>query len=1326
MPVSKPTASRSHGGEIVDSLPHTSTSRSRTPSLPAFVALSGLGLLVACSQPPYDYRGWACPCTDGYVCHYQRQKCVPVIPIGCDEGQYCPSAIGTGASCTVEESFVPCVNGMQDCQLGCRTCENGLWTACSGGERDIPVTPFDFVDVEKAEVGTQYTAATMVSGFDGTLTAIVSGGGAAIRNGSDGTAWTDMVTMKKGQTLEVHMLSSVSESTAMTASVVLGAGSADWTITTKDLTPDLFDFVDQTDVPISTLCQASALVSRFDGPLTASVVGDGSVEIRNQTTMSAWSTTATVNDGEVIDIQMTSAPTSLTTQTATVSLGPVNADWNVTTEPDTLPDVFDFADETQAYPSQQYVTNAVVTGFDGPLMASVAGADASIHNLTTGSAWGTRAAMSPGESLEIRMTASVDDLTAVSALVTLGTGSADWEITTRDTTPDPFGFADVTKAELSWLYLEQATVTGFDGPLVASVSGGDAAIGNLTTMSAFGATASMNPDEILGIQMTSSANDNTPVTAVVTLGRQTVGWVVTTKDLTPDAFDFTDVTSADPNEPRNDQATVTGFDGPLVASVTGGGGVEISNGTVPSAWGASASLNAGDLLEIRLTSSATSGASVTAAVTLGLRTVDWVVRTYDFTPDAMAFTAINPAKVSIEYMTNLVVTGFERTLPVTVSGGGASIRNATWGSAWGGAATMRAGDALSVLMTSSSANAAKVTATVTMGSAVANWDIVTAAATGNLTDGFLVLTSASFNGNLGGLSGANAKCLADLLAFDWKNKTSAFVDATTVKALVCDGTTCNNLLPNSEYRYARSNSPNDGGGSFLTGANGTGPNENTNWSTSMRFGVTASVWTGRAAGSGSAWATTSGVNHCRGWTWGTSDLGANGNTNYTDSARWALATANCTSSARLICFIDPTPEGVTSCGPRCSTGFEPGIGRYVAPAGARAVDVEAYGAGGGGGGSSGGGGGGGGTLVRRQDATVITVAGGGGGGGGNWGGGGGGYARTVATVAAGETLESLVGGGGYMGCSSLGGEGGRIAGSAGQATMTPATSSYGGGGGTANGTGGSSTHGGGGGTANGTGGGSTHGGGGGTVNGSPGTSVTGANGTVSGGGGGGGLGSLVTVGGAGTGSAGGTAANGGPGDGIDGAACGTLAGDGAVLFSERYGYFVLTATAWNGNLGDLAGADAKCLAELLAQDWMGKADATKSAQTVKAFLCSGSACNTPMDSARYFFAKAGAPAVGGASFIADTQGQGPSDAGDWSGATFFGEATDYWSGRQTLAPEVWANTAAAETCQSWAAGTALYQGVVGTSAATNAARWNNGTPPTCETTKKLICMVHPQ
>ncbi len=95
-----------------------------------------LGLLPSCAKTPVSLAGRPCEggsCIDGYVCHPEAELCVPAVAVSCGGDGLCPSSVSQGDRCEAEGSFVSCRDDRDDCHYGCRTCEDGAWSACSEG-----------------------------------------------------------------------------------------------------------------------------------------------------------------------------------------------------------------------------------------------------------------------------------------------------------------------------------------------------------------------------------------------------------------------------------------------------------------------------------------------------------------------------------------------------------------------------------------------------------------------------------------------------------------------------------------------------------------------------------------------------------------------------------------------------------------------------------------------------------------------------------------------------------------------------------------------------------------------------------------------------------------------------------------------------------------------------------------------------------------------------------------------------------------------------------------------------------------------------------------
>tara|TARA_R110001583_G_scaffold42509_21_gene135202 strand:+ start:1492 stop:5700 length:4209 start_codon:yes stop_codon:yes gene_type:complete len=194
-------------------------------------------------------------------------------------------------------------------------------------------------------------------------------------------------------------------------------------------------------------------------------------------------------------------------------------------------------------------------------------------------------------------------------------------------------------------------------------------------------------------------------------------------DTTPDSFSFTASANAEPlTRAESNTVTLSGFDSELALSVSNGS--LILNGT---ATASPAQVSAGDEIQVFHTSSSDFGSAVTSTVTLGSVTADFTstTRAADVTPDNISFTAQTDVELSTGVTSTLVaLTGFEGTLPLSVTNGSLLVNN----SASGTSATVSAGDQIQIVQTSSSNFSTSVTSTVTLGSVTTDFTSTTRAA----------------------------------------------------------------------------------------------------------------------------------------------------------------------------------------------------------------------------------------------------------------------------------------------------------------------------------------------------------------------------------------------------------------------------------------------------------------------------------------------------------------------------------------------------------------------------------------------------------------------
>lgn len=103
--------------------------------------------------------------------------------------------------------------------------------------------------------------------------------------------------------------------------------------------PDTFAFTDQTEVSLSTLIESDVVqITGIDGTMETSIVGDGAPEYRIcdaadcSSIVTNWTSAEnTIQNGEYLQLRLTSNAAGSTTNRATITVGSGNDQWDVTT-----------------------------------------------------------------------------------------------------------------------------------------------------------------------------------------------------------------------------------------------------------------------------------------------------------------------------------------------------------------------------------------------------------------------------------------------------------------------------------------------------------------------------------------------------------------------------------------------------------------------------------------------------------------------------------------------------------------------------------------------------------------------------------------------------------------------------------------------------------------------------------------------------------------------------------------------------------------------------------------------------------------------------------
>ncbi len=214
-------------------------------------------------------------------------------------------------------------------------------SACGGGSDNkkppIPsdVTPnaFSFIAVTGAAVSSEVTSPTVtISGIDTASTISITGGTYAIGTG----AFTSTAgTITTGQTVKVKVMTSASNSTAVTATLTIGGVTGSFSVTTiaADATPNAFELPAATGVqPNSVNTSAVVTVAGINVAVPISITG-GEYSINGGTYTSV---AGTVSAAQTVTVRTTAAAAPSAAVDAVLTIGGVSATYTVTTIADVL------------------------------------------------------------------------------------------------------------------------------------------------------------------------------------------------------------------------------------------------------------------------------------------------------------------------------------------------------------------------------------------------------------------------------------------------------------------------------------------------------------------------------------------------------------------------------------------------------------------------------------------------------------------------------------------------------------------------------------------------------------------------------------------------------------------------------------------------------------------------------------------------------------------------------------------------------------------------------------------------------------------------------
>jgi hypothetical protein len=623
-----------------------------------------------------------------------------------------------------------------------------------------------------------------VSGIDTSIDANVSGAGSPGFRINDGPIVTSG-TLSAGDTVTVLMTSSADFGTMLTATLTLGMRSKDFSVTTlEDASPDAFLFADLIDqAPDADIISAAVTPTGFS---RMTVVPEGGISISVKG--GVFQTVAqSVSPGDTLvarvrtsvfapvsysgDIVFYGAPGAETYRTtwSVASVAPAgqavdafNLNWEYSAQSysGTVPGV-----KRQS----NIITVSGDTGFKRLRVLDVQGnyQSGSTNNwprvygtlidqlLPSGSTTNTTVSLTsdssaamyttldsftlgtyPGQQIAIHALPAVNSGETYSILC-VASSCSEYIWTNSATRSDPraadaFDMADVTGADTGTLYVSDpftvswdARTAGAQAPNIPiSVSGNGTPEYRVNGGSWTNVTGWVKPGSTVEVRQTSASTGGTDRIATLSVGTTTSNYVVRTQDVTtPDPFTLSDISGSTPNtQITSAPVTITGITTTVPVSVSGDGSPQISTNAGVT-WGTTGLVEPNEAVRVRLTSSSVFEATRTATLN-----VNGVSRAFTVTTGSFTFAVAGKTDVALDAQVTsdpVTLSPFLTASAISVSGEGSPEYSLNGGGFTSSAGTITGGQVLRVRLTASSGKNTERVATVTIGSASAEFNVLT-------------------------------------------------------------------------------------------------------------------------------------------------------------------------------------------------------------------------------------------------------------------------------------------------------------------------------------------------------------------------------------------------------------------------------------------------------------------------------------------------------------------------------------------------------------------------------------------------------------------------
>lgn len=415
----------------------------------------------------------------------------------------------------------------------------------------------------------------------------------------------------------------------------LNLGSKGAVAAVSDTEPDAFSFTDETDVTASTLTTSDIIqITGIDDGTAISISGDGSPEYRicadgTCSTDPVWTSSAgAIDNDEYVQLRLTSASGSEATNSATLTIGTESDQWDVTTEQ--LVEVIETINPNDtggdAWREQHPTTTTVWTALDGVNAVDYSSGDE--DTVSTDNAFGvsqsadlSMCSMGPptqsrqGHRYKFAVSASESSITQltptvkVEVSVTTSPSADNIQLYIWDDTNTQW---DIVDEQSSWSANTAYTLTGNITSNISDYidSNGDAYLMVFLKHTDCAWSLTVNYAEL-------EVTANEPA------------------DTTPAAFSFTDQTDvATSTQTESNIIQITGINTGADISISGDGSPEYqicddsACNTVNHTWSSSAgTISPDEYVQVRLTSSASNEAELSATLDIGGFTDEFSVTT---------------------------------------------------------------------------------------------------------------------------------------------------------------------------------------------------------------------------------------------------------------------------------------------------------------------------------------------------------------------------------------------------------------------------------------------------------------------------------------------------------------------------------------------------------------------------------------------------------------------------------------------------------------------------------------------------------------------------